>query len=158
MFNRSIAGHAARVSVLLLLCASYGHADAQTAYRCEVNGSTVYTDRPCADGKAVAPTQDTPEQQKRADDAAKQVRADDQSVSQRIERRSADEAKERSEIRKLQADQDKRAAKAKAAEEKAAKKKSKKSSAVKKVAKAPKSKAAPSKQKKDNRGSSATSG
>lgn len=124
---------------------------AQTAYRCEVNGSAVYTDKPCADGKAVAPTQDTREQQQRADELAKQRRADDREVSQRIANRSNAEAKERSEIRKQQALAERRAAAARAKEEKAAKKKTKKSSGSIKVAKAPKPKAT---QKKDNRASS----
>lgn len=125
--------------------------DAQTAYRCEVNGAVVYTDKPCADGKAVAPTQDTREQQQRADELAKQRRADDRDVNQRIANRSNAEAKERSEIRKQQVLAEKRAAAARAKEEKAAKKKSKKSSSSMKVSKAPKTKAT---KKKDNRASS----
>ncbi len=139
------------VSCVSLLAFGAAAASAQTTYRCEVNGNAVYTDKPCADGKAVAPTQDTREQQQRADALDKQRRADDREVSKRIADRSSAEAKERSEIRKQQALADKRAAAARAKEEKAAKKRAKKPASKIKVAKTPKSKAGKA---KDNRASS----
>jgi FtsZ-interacting cell division protein ZipA len=136
-----------RLSFLLSLVAALacGSAVAQTAYRCDVNGQTVYSEKPCVDGKAIAPTQDSKAQRARSRDATKQIRDDDKAVSKRIADRSKEEAKERSEIRKNQAAADKHAAKEKAKAEKEAKKKAKKSSIKSVTKKTTKAK------KKDNR-------
>jgi hypothetical protein len=73
---------------------------AQTAYRCEVNGATVYSEKPCADGKSVAPTQDSDAQKQRAADAGKQLKADEQAVDRKIAERQRLEASERDSQRK----------------------------------------------------------
>jgi hypothetical protein len=120
---------------------------AQTAYRCNVNGATVYSEKPCVDGKAVAPTQVTDEQKKRSAAATKQLDTDNKTVNAQISARAKDEAKERAAARKAQAAADKRAAKEK---EKAERKAKKKTTPKMTVKNAPKSK----KQKSgDNRGS-----
>ncbi len=123
---------------------------AQTAYRCDVNGATTYSDKPCADGKAVAPTQESDEQKKRSSDAAKQLKAEDKAVSSQITARAKDEAKERAAVRKAQADADRRAAKAKEISENKAKKKTKPKVEVKS---APKPKKTKKTKSADNRGS-----
>jgi Domain of unknown function (DUF4124) len=131
----------------LLLIGS--NAVAQTAYRCDNNGQTVYSDKPCADGKAVAPTQETDAQKKRSADATKQLKAEDKAVSSQISARAKDDAKEREAVRKAQAAEQKRAAKEKEKSENKAKKKTKPKTEIKKAPK-------PKKQKKskstDNRG------
>ena len=116
-------------------------ASAHTAFRCEVNGATVYSDKPCADGKAVAPTQDTDAQRARAKEAAAQMKADNRAVDARIDKRANEEAKARIAERRA-------VAKADRAEAAAQKKKAAKAKATKakmKVAKAKASKAKPSK-------------
>jgi hypothetical protein len=120
---------------------------AQTAYRCDVNGATVYSEKPCADGKAVAPTQETDEQKKRSAAAAKQLKTDDKTVNAQISTRAKDEAKERAAARKAQAAADKRAAKEKEKAEKKAKKKTTPKMVVKNAPKPRKPKSG------DNRGS-----
>ncbi|MGL5003162.1 MAG: DUF4124 domain-containing protein, partial [Casimicrobium sp.] len=91
-------------ALVLVVWASFfaASANAQTAYRCEVNGSTVYSEKPCADGKAVAPTQESAAQKERSKDAAAQLKADNRAIDQRITSRSKEEAKERAAVRKAQ--------------------------------------------------------
>jgi Domain of unknown function (DUF4124) len=121
---------------------------AQNAYRCDVNGATVYSEKPCADGKAVAPTQDSDAQKQRAADANKQMKADDKALGQRIESREAREGKERAAIRKA-AERERRAAEKRERAEKAAQAKKAKQAAkgkikITKVKKQKPPKAAPS--------------
>lgn len=93
--------------------------DAQTAYRCDVNGAAVYSDKPCLDGKAVAPTQDSDAQQKRAKEASAQLKADSTATDRRIDERVSREARERAEQRKAQ-ERERRAAEKQARADKAA--------------------------------------
>jgi Domain of unknown function (DUF4124) len=76
---------------------------AQSAYRCEINGKTVYSDTPCASAPAVAPTQDSAAQKSQADKANAQLRKDDAAVNKRIDARSNRESKERLAAMKLAA-------------------------------------------------------
>jgi hypothetical protein len=138
------------VACLSLLLLLGSNVVAQTAYRCDVNGATVYSDKPCADGKAVAPTQETDAQKKRSADATKQLKADDKAVSSQISARAKDEAKEREAVRKSQAAAEKRAAKEKEKSEKKAKKKTKPKTEIKSASKPKKPKKSKS---TDNRGS-----
>ena len=71
-------------------------ATAQTAFRCDQNGQTVYSDKPCpagAAGKAVTPTQD----------ANQQMRKDNTELNKRLSERETREAKERADARKAAA-------------------------------------------------------
>jgi hypothetical protein len=132
----------ARVFVFFAAVA-LGIADAQTAFRCEVNGATVYSEKPCADGKAVAPTQDTDAQRQRAKDAATQMKADNRAVDARIDKRANEEAKARIAERRAvaRADRTKAAAqKKKAAKAKATKAKIKVATTKPAKAKTPKTK------------------
>jgi predicted transcriptional regulator len=103
-------------------------ASAQGAFRCEVNGRTVYSDQPCTNGKLVAPTQDSAEQQQRGKEAMQQVKADNNAVDARIDRRASDEAKARAAERRVAA----KAERAAAVEEKKARAKKKKEDAARK--------------------------
>jgi crotonobetainyl-CoA:carnitine CoA-transferase CaiB-like acyl-CoA transferase len=123
---------------VLAVCAGAGAtaASAQNAYRCDVNGTAVYSEKPCADGKAVAPTQDTDAQRARSKEAAAHVKADNRAIDSRIEKRANDEAKARAAERRA-------LAKSERAEAAAQKKKAAKAKATKakmKVAKVRKSK------------------
>jgi hypothetical protein len=63
---------------------------AQTAVRCDVNGQTVYSDKPCPPGtaaKVIAPIQETPEQRAAAQSANAQIRKDNASVDKRLDDR-----------------------------------------------------------------------
>jgi crotonobetainyl-CoA:carnitine CoA-transferase CaiB-like acyl-CoA transferase len=101
---------------------------AQTAYRCDVNGAAVYSEKPCADGKAVAPTQDTDAQRARSKEAAAQVKADNRAIDSRIDKRANNEAKARAAERRALAKSERAEAaakKKKAAQAKATKAKMK---------------------------------
>jgi hypothetical protein len=79
---------------------------AQNAFRCDVNGQTVYSDKPCAPGntgKAVAPTQDTPEQKAASKAANDQMRKDGADLNKRLSEREKLEAAERAAARKAAA-------------------------------------------------------
>lgn len=81
-------------------------ASAQTAYRCDQNGTTVYSEKPCppaATGKAVAPTQDTAEQRAASQAANAQMRKDNADLNKRLSDREKLEARERAEQRKAAA-------------------------------------------------------
>jgi hypothetical protein len=121
----------------VLLALLSAQALAQNAYRCEVNGGTVYSDKPCSDGKLVAPTQDSAEQKQRGKEAMQQVKADNKAVDTRIDRRASAEAKARAAERREAA----KLARIAAAEEKKALAKKKKEDAARrkllKVKKAP---------------------
>lgn len=81
-------------------------ASAQTAFRCDVNGSTVYSDKPCPPGntmKAVTSTQETPEQRAASLAASQQLRKDSAELNQRLSQREKLEAKERADARKAAA-------------------------------------------------------
>jgi hypothetical protein len=126
-----------------LLTVSTATAVAQTAYRCDINGAVVYSEKPCADGKAVAPTQDTDAQRARAKEAAAQVNADNRAIDSRIDKRANNEAKARAAERRALAKSeraDAAAQKKKAAQAKATKAKMK----VAKVKKSKSSSAKPS--------------
>lgn len=114
---------------------------AQTAVRCDVNGQTVYSDKPCPPGTAarvIAPTQETPEQRAAAQAANAQVRKDNASVDKRLDDRLKRETTHASAVA-TRADPDKAAA-AKPKRGKAVKAKVSKAK-VKKAAKSGKSKA-----------------
>lgn len=79
---------------------------AQTAYRCDVNGSTIYSDKPCPPGnsaKAVTSTQETPEQKAASKLANEQMRKDNAELNKRLTEREKLEAKERADARKAAA-------------------------------------------------------
>ena len=101
------------VTVGLALCAS--NVFAQNAFRCEQDGKTVYSDKPCPAAKVVASTQDTPEQKAAAKQANDQMRKDANDLNKRLSDREKLEAQERAAARKANA-----AAKAKEAKEKKA--------------------------------------
>ena len=76
---------------------------AQTAFRCDVNGTTVYSDKPCPPGstaKAVTATQDTPEQKAASTSANAQMRSDNTELNKRLTEREKLDAKERADARK----------------------------------------------------------
>lgn len=132
----------ASASVFVFFAAvALGIADAQTAFRCELNGATVYSEKPCADGKTVAPTQDTDAQRQRAKDAAAQMKADNRAVDARIDKRANEEAKARIAERRA-------VAKADRAEAAAQKKKAAKAKATKAKVKVAKAKASTTKSSK----------
>ncbi len=63
---------------------------AQTAVRCDNDGQTVYSDKPCPPGnaaKAVVPTQDTAEQKAAGQAASAQIRKDNEAVDKRLDDR-----------------------------------------------------------------------
>ena len=76
---------------------------AQSAFRCEQNGQTVYSDKPCpssATSKAVAPTQDSAQQKAASQAATAQMRSDNADLDKLLAERQRREAKERAEARK----------------------------------------------------------
>ena len=73
---------------------------AQTAYRCDSNGQTVYSDKPCLAGKAVVGTQETPEQKAAAQAANAQMRNDTADLNKRLADREKLAAQERAAARK----------------------------------------------------------
>jgi FtsZ-interacting cell division protein ZipA len=132
----------AAAAIAVSLCV--GFVKAQTAYRCDNNGQTVYSEKPCVDAKAVAPTQDSDTQRQRSREAAQQMKTDDAVVNKQIVDRKREEAKEREAIRKAQK---KESPKKSVAKEK--KPKSKIKGATKKASAKKDKRAA----KRDNRGS-----
>ena len=84
-----------RLKLILPLCALTaslvtGHAAAQTAVRCDVNGKAVYSDQPCLPGlanKAGINTQESPEQRAAAKTANDQIRKDNAAVDKRLDDR-----------------------------------------------------------------------
>lgn len=76
---------------------------AQSAYRCEDGGKVTYSDKPCPLGRAVAPTQDTPEQRAAAVAASEQLRKDQADLNKRLSEREKLEAQERAAARKAAA-------------------------------------------------------
>ena len=98
-------------------------ASAQTAFRCDVNGTTVYSDKPCPPGstaKAVTATQDTAEQKAASTSANAQMRSDNTELNKRLSEREKLDAKERADARK--ASKGSKTVKAKAPKKSAAKK------------------------------------
>lgn len=76
---------------------------AQTAYRCDQGGQTVYSDKPCPPGdggKAVAPTQDSAAQKAASKQAGDQMRKDNADINKRLADREKLEAQERAAARK----------------------------------------------------------
>lgn len=119
---------------------------AQNAFRCDQDGKTVYSDKPCPAGKVVAPAQDSAEQKAASKQANDQMRKDANDLNRRLSEREKLEAQERAAARKAAA-----AEKAKEAKEKraaAARLKANKAKTAKKAAAAKKSK------KNDNKVSS----
>jgi hypothetical protein len=114
-----------------------------SAYRCDVNGTTVYSEKPCANAKAVVSTQDTDAQKARSADASKQLKDDNKAIDARIDKRAGDEAKARSAERAAVAKAEKKEA---TAVKKASAKKAKSNTSKIKVTKAkkPKSTSKPS--------------
>lgn len=81
-------------------------ASAQTAFRCDSNGQTVYSDKPCPPGntaKAVVSTKETPEQKAASEAANAQMRKDNADLNKRLSEREKLEAKERADARRAAA-------------------------------------------------------
>ena len=112
-------------------------ATAQTTFRCDVGGQTVYRDTPCppaAAAKAVGPSQDSAEQRANSAAANAQMRSDNAELNKRLTEREKLEAAERTAARK--AVKNAKADKAKAAKAKGnAKAKTAKAKTAKKPAK-----------------------
>lgn len=90
-----------RFAVVMGLTAGLmGVINAQTAFRCDNNGQTVYSDSPCPAGKAVVTTQDSAAQKAAAKDANAQIRADNAEINKRLADREKLEAQERAAARK----------------------------------------------------------
>ena len=87
-------------AAILLSAGLMGAAAAQTAYRCDNNGQTVYSDTPCPAGKAVVGTQETPEQRAATKAANDQMRRDNADLNKRLSDREKLEAQERAAARK----------------------------------------------------------
>lgn len=76
---------------------------AQTAFRCDQGGQTVYSDKPCPageTGKAVAPTHDSAAQKAASKQAGDQMRQDSADLNKRLSAREKMEAQERAAARK----------------------------------------------------------
>lgn len=80
-----------------------GTALGQNAFRCDQDGKTVYSDKPCPAAKVVAPTQDSAEQKAAAKDANAQIRKDTNDLNKRLSEREKLEAQERAAARKANA-------------------------------------------------------
>ena len=90
-----------RLTAAILLSAGLiGATSAQTAYRCDNNGQTVYSDKPCPAGKAVVGTQETAEQKAATKEANAQMRKDNADLNKRLSEREKMEAQERAAARK----------------------------------------------------------
>ncbi|MBL8311910.1 MAG: DUF4124 domain-containing protein [Burkholderiales bacterium] len=98
--KRHLAARLAVCTALLLLTGTGINATAQSAYRCDDNGKTTYSDKPCLAGKAVAPIQDTAQQQRASKDATDQLRRDNADLNKRLSDREKQEARERADARK----------------------------------------------------------
>ena len=119
--------------------------NAQSAYRCDNNGQTVYSDKPCPAGKSVVGTQDSAEQKAASKDANAQMRQDNADLNKRLSERQKLEALERAALRKQATAQKSRKKVAK--RDGAGKKTTIKVKTTKKL----KAKAAPKTKKQDNR-------
>ena len=101
-------------------------ASAQTAFKCDNNGQTIYSDTPCPAGKSVVGTQDSASQKAAAKDANAQMRQDNADLNKRLSDREKLAAQERAAARKAATKPvpvaTKANGKAKAAKAKAAKK------------------------------------
>ena len=96
-----MSSSAKRIALTVLLAAGLtGIASAQTAFRCDNNGKTVYSDAPCPAGKAVVGTQETPEQKAATKEANAQMRKDNADLNKRLSDREKLEAQERAAARK----------------------------------------------------------
>lgn len=121
------------VAMLVTLHASTTYA--QTAFRCDSNGQTIYSDKPCPPdhrAKAVTTSQDSAEQRAASQAANAQMRKDDADLNKRLTEREKLEAKERADARKAA-----RKAKSDAAKSKTAKGSGKAKGAKPKTLKAP---------------------
>lgn len=96
-----MSSSANRIALTVLLAAGLAAmASAQTAFRCDNNGQTVYSDAPCPAGKAVVGTQETPEQKAATKEANAQMRKDNADLNKRLSDREKLEAQERAAARK----------------------------------------------------------
>jgi hypothetical protein len=85
-------------------CALFAvEADAQSAFRCDDAGKVVYSDKPCPQGRAVAPAQDSPEQRAASKAATDQLRKDQADLNKRLSEREKLEAQERAAANKAAA-------------------------------------------------------
>ncbi len=69
---------------------------AQTAFRCDEGGKTVYSEKPCAAGvagQAIVSTQDTEAQRRQTEKANAQMRADNAALNRDIQARNQSAAK-----------------------------------------------------------------
>jgi hypothetical protein len=82
--------------ICVLIAIASTAAFAQTAFRCDEGGKTVYSEKPCATAQVVAPTQDTDAQRKQTEKANAQMRADNAAVNRDIQLREQSAAKSRS--------------------------------------------------------------
>ncbi len=145
-------------TIALLLFA--GSAFAQSAFRCDQDGKTVYSDKPCPAAKVVAPTHDSAEQKAAAKEANAQMRKDAGDINRRLSEREKLEAQERAAARKAaaaaarQEAKQAQAARAADARAKATAKKAKASASKAGNSKASKKSATSASKKADNKASS----
>jgi hypothetical protein len=124
--------------IFLTLFSAPGLVAAQTAFRCDEGGKTIYSEKPCVSGvagQAVVATQDSEAQRLQTEKANAQMRADNAALNRDIQARSKSEVKRN------------RAAQQKAVVDK----KPKKPKVKKAVVKVKKTKAAKPPKKADNR-------
>ena len=88
------------VAAIFFVAGLMSAAGAQTAFRCDNNGQTVYSDKPCPAGKAVVGTQETPEQKAATQAANAQMRKDSADLNKRLSDREKLDAQERAAARK----------------------------------------------------------
>lgn len=88
------------VVVMGLTAASVAAVSAQTAFRCDNNGQTLYSEAPCPAGKSVVGTQDSAAQKAAANDANAQMRKDSADLNKRLSDREKLAAQERAAVRK----------------------------------------------------------
>lgn len=98
----NLSARRSRIAILFAVLL-IGMADAQTAFRCDNNGQTIYSDKPCPAGKAVVGTQDSAQQKAVAKEANAQMRKDNAELNKRLSDREKLEAQERAAARKAAA-------------------------------------------------------
>jgi hypothetical protein len=82
--------------IFLALFSMTGLVAAQTAFRCDEGGKTIYSEKPCvsgAPGQAVVATQDSEAQRLQTEKANAQMRADNAALNRDIQARNKSEAK-----------------------------------------------------------------
>jgi hypothetical protein len=78
-------------SIFLILLSAPGFVSAQTAFRCDEGGKTVYSEKPCVTGaasQAIVSTQDSDSQRLQTEKANAQMRADNAALNRDIQARN----------------------------------------------------------------------